>query len=212
MEKHNKSKIYELTGVVLAGGLSSRLGKDKAALMLDGEEDLLLRSVRLLLGVSSKVLVVGRDAPGLNDMPGVECIRDEQPGCGPVGGIAAALKHSGTDCLVLSCDLPFMTATTLQGLINAWNRRKADTLLYAYSQQGTGKIENLVGIYSRNALDIIQNSLNKKLLKISLVLPKEQQEMLEYGLEDSLPFFNINYPADLFIAREYLRLQKKNDF
>lgn len=201
--------LGNLIGVVLAGGLSSRLGMDKANLILEGEESLLSRATRLLLEVVPEVLVVGRMDAALAGLRGVSCIADDWPGCGPVGGIATALRHSGSDCLVLSCDLPFMTAQTLQKLTEAWSAREPQTLLYAYSQAGTGKIENLAGIYAQAALPILRNTLEKKLLKISMVIPKERIKVLEYSMEEALPFFNINYPADLLLAREYLILKNQ---
>lgn len=197
-----------ITGIVLAGGLSSRLGEDKAALVLENGEDLLRRSVRLLLEVTPRVLVVGRSVPELEELPGVECMADAWPRSGPAGGIATGLRASGTACLALSCDLPFMNAEVLQGLIKAWSGRKKGTLLCAYKQRGTGKVENMVGIYAGESLPWFEATLEKRLLKISLVLPAEKQEFVEYAFEDSLPFFNINYPADLLLAREYLRLKK----
>lgn len=210
MLESGKEKFPELTGVVLAGGLSSRLGQDKSGLCLAGGESLLERSVRLLRCLVPQVLVVGRTAGTLTetDAAAADChpLVDAWPGCGPVGGIATALRHSGTDCLVISCDLPFMTRAVLERLCAAWENRRPETLLCAYRQRETGKIENLVGVYSHSGLDLFENTLAKKLLKISLVLPPERQETIVYGLEDSLPFFNLNYPADLLLAREYLKL------
>lgn len=196
-----------ITGIVLAGGLSSRLGKDKAALVLEKGENLLERSVRLLLDLTPKVLVVGRYVPELEILPGVECVEDAWPRSGPVGGLATALAKSGTACLALSCDLPFMNTELLQRLIKAWHKRKKGTLLCAYTQYGTGKIESMVGIYAKESLPCFEAALKKRLLKISLVLAAEKQELQEYTLEEALPFFNINYPADLLLAREYLRLK-----
>lgn len=208
MIKLNKKSGAPITGAVLAGGLSSRLGQDKAALEISGGVDLLTRSVLLLREVLPRVLVVGRASPALESMPGVECVPDAWPQNGPVGGIATALRHSGTDCLALSCDLPFMAAPVLEKLIAAWGGKHPATLLYAYSQKDTGKTENLVSIYSLNALPLFENALDKKLLKVSLVIPPEKTETLEYGFTDSLPFFNINYPADLLLAKKYLAIEK----
>lgn len=205
----NKSiKNNSIVGVVLAGGLSSRLGQDKARLSLENNEDLLLRSVRIMLEAVDKVLVVGRQVPELQNNSRVECLQDDWPGYGPVGGITTALKYSGSDCLVISCDLPFMTSELILGLTNAWESRQNTTLLYAYAQAGTKKVENLVGIYAQQSLPFLQESVNKKLLKIALCIAPERQELLEYNFDASLPFFNINYPADLLLAREYLRFKK----
>lgn len=198
----------QITGVVLAGGLSSRLGSDKARLELYKDEDLLSRSARLLLEIVPKVLVVGRSGSQAAPLAGLEFIEDERPGCGPAGGIATALRHSGTDCLVLSCDLPFMTGDLLEKLLCSWKKRRPDTLLCAYMQEGTGKLENLVGVYSHAALPCLDKSLEKKLLKISRILPPERQEAVPYSFDEALPFFNINYPADLLLAQEYLRLKQ----
>ena len=70
-------------GVVLAGGRSSRMGRDKARLRLDGRT-LLRRALRLLATRCSEVMVSGRAVPGLVSIP------DLHPGLGPTGGIASA--------------------------------------------------------------------------------------------------------------------------
>lgn len=210
MTELQKECTTRLTGVVLAGGISSRLGKDKATLPFIGGEDFLTRSVKLLRGLLPKVLVAGRIVPELDALDGVECIPDVWPQSGPASGIASALRHSGTDCLALSCDLPFMTTPVLENLIAAWANKAPATLLCAYAQKETGKTENLVGIYAFKTLPLLEEALKKKLLKISLVIPPEKTELMEYHFQDSLPFFNINYPADLLIAHEYLRLKNQH--
>lgn len=199
-----KEESCELTGLVLAGGLSSRLGRDKTSLALNDGETLLLRSVRLLRQVLPRVLVVGRTAPELTALDGVECVDDLAPGCGPVGGIYTGLTRSGTDCLVLSCDLPLMTQDLLEKLVSAWAARRPETLLCAYAQQETGKVENLVAVYSADIAELLKNRLDKRLLKIALITPAERTELIHYGFDDALPFFNINYPADLRLLLEYL--------
>lgn len=98
-------------GAVLAGGQSSRFGSDKALAMLDGES-LIARAVDSLAMWCDAVVVVGREqgpAPCIPDWP--------RPGMGPLGGIAAALRHAeaegfaevltiGVDCPDLPDDLP----------------------------------------------------------------------------------------------------------
>lgn len=95
-----------ILGCVLAGGRARRFGSDKALAELDGQT-LLARAVETLALWCNAVVVVGRDeapAPTLPDWP--------RPGMGPLGGIAAALRHArktGYDA-VLSCgvDAPFL--------------------------------------------------------------------------------------------------------
>jgi molybdopterin-guanine dinucleotide biosynthesis protein A len=87
--------------VVLAGGDSRRMGRDKAALAMDGET-LAARAARRLLGACTRV-VVADGGRGL--VPGLPSLRDA-PGPGPAAGIlGAALAWPGHPLLVLACDL-----------------------------------------------------------------------------------------------------------
>lgn len=185
-----------LTGVVLAGGLSSRLGHDKTQLRLGagGGIGLLARSVSLLRSVCDRALVVGRQHPDY------DCVADAFPRQGPVGGIATALMTVATPCLVVSCDLPFMNGGVLRKLIAAHAARPPGALCTSYMQAETGHKEALVAIYEPECLPYFCACLTKGHLKISKVVPEEFQHFLLYLAHESLPFFNINYPADLEVA------------
>jgi molybdopterin-guanine dinucleotide biosynthesis protein A len=100
-------------GVVLAGGASRRMGRDKAALAVDGET-LAARAARRLLGVCARV-VIADGGRGL--VPGLPCLPDA-PGAGPAAGIlGAALAWPGHPLLVLACDLPRVSETLLRELL-----------------------------------------------------------------------------------------------
>lgn len=191
-----------ITGVVLAGGRSSRLGHDKAKIRLThGEEpDFLARAVSLLSFCCDRVIIIGRTYPGF------EWYQDTVPGHGPVGGIATALAVSASACLALSCDLPFMEQKVLEQLIACRATRPDGTLSTSYRQKDTGHVEALVAIYEKEALPYFQTCVHEAKLKISMVVPQSRQHFLDYTAEDSLPFFNINYPADLLVARELMRM------
>ena len=88
-----------ILGVVLAGGASTRFGSDKALAQLGGQT-LLARATETLALFTDMVIVVGRAAAP------VTCLPDwPEPGLGPLGGIAAALRHAGLYGydLVLTC-------------------------------------------------------------------------------------------------------------
>ena len=189
-----------LTGVVLAGGLSSRLGQDKALLRLpdDPDVDLLTRTLSLLKTVCGRAVVIGRERPGAT------CFPDIAPGNGPVGGIATALERTRSPCLVLSCDLPFMTAPVLEALAAEHERRPSGVLSTAYRQSATGRIEPLVAIYEADALPFFTTCLRENKRKLCFVVPPERQRYLSYSAGEALPFFNINCPFDLEIARGLL--------
>ncbi|WP_137680251.1 molybdenum cofactor guanylyltransferase [Aurantiacibacter suaedae] len=81
-----------ILGAVLAGGMSTRFGSDKALAVLDGRS-LLERAVEALAQLCDKVVIVGRtEGP---ETLGVECVPDTpRPGMGPLGGVAGALNHA----------------------------------------------------------------------------------------------------------------------
>ncbi len=95
-----------VTGLVLTGGASRRLGVDKATLVLDGET-LAGRAARLLVARCDRVLEVG---PGVTEL---HAVRESPPGAGPLAALAAgtaALAATGaiTSIVLLACDLPWV--------------------------------------------------------------------------------------------------------
>lgn len=197
-------RLPPVRGLVLAGGLSSRLGHDKANLKIHsgaGITDLLERSMKLLRLVVDDVAVVGRHAPGYPSVPDLIARK------GPVGGIASALAAFPHEAvLVLSCDLPFMNIATLRRLLEARAQSPENTLMTAYQQAETGHKEALVAIYEPGAGQYFLDCLYADKLKVSMVVPEEQQYFIEYGAEGSLPFFNINYPADLEVVKRLIEI------
>lgn len=92
-----------VTGYILAGGLSRRLGRDKAALPWRGTT-LLEYMTEILSTVSSTVQIIGRGA-----------FPDLVPGIGPIGGILTALHSSTTEAnLIIAVDLPLLTSDFLK--------------------------------------------------------------------------------------------------
>jgi molybdopterin-guanine dinucleotide biosynthesis protein A len=100
--------MIDVEGFILAGGASSRMGTDKAALTLDGET--FVERTRRALGVVAKgvSLVSSRDDQSTFDLP---VVRDLRAGAGALGGLHAALSACRAPwALVVSCDLPFVTS------------------------------------------------------------------------------------------------------
>jgi molybdopterin-guanine dinucleotide biosynthesis protein A len=105
----------DCTGVVLAGGRSARMGRDKAELPIGGEP--LLRRVVARLGMAlGAVLVVGPESLGAV-VPGVGVVPDRAPGTGPLGGLATALAAVETSRLFLvACDMPFIDPQLIRAI------------------------------------------------------------------------------------------------
>lgn len=103
-------------GYILAGGSSSRMGVDKAFLRIDGKP--LLVRVASALQQSEAITVVGGDQQRVRDL-GLSWIPDDRPGLGPLGGIHTAVNHcSFSVAVIFSCDLPAITATATEHLLD----------------------------------------------------------------------------------------------
>lgn len=186
-----------MIGAVLAGGRSTRLGRDKTRLRLPGDgRDMLARTADLLAACTDEVLVSCRaDAVP----PGLPCraVSDCEEGLGPFGGVWSLLRAVREPVLVLSCDLPFMDAATLRRLVKARDARPADALMTTYQQAETGYIEALTAIYEPGCLLFFEAARARGIRQINLVVPEARQARLVYTRREARPFFNINFPADL---------------
>lgn len=102
--------MHSMTGIILCGGRSTRMGTDKGSLDFGGET-MLERITRILSGITDEIIVVGRrdqDAVTVHD-----AIEDQ----GPLAGIAAGLTASKSDLnLVVACDMPLINPVVLQRL------------------------------------------------------------------------------------------------
>ena len=155
------AKFPGVGGFSLAGGASSRMGRDKALLELGGVP-LVVRAVRLLepLVESPAVIALPARFNGL----GLRVIADEKPGLGPLGGIATALRitvHSWN--LIVACDLPYLTADWLSYLIERAISSRDDAVLPV----SDGGPEPLCAMYHQRALAAIAPALARGVRKIT---------------------------------------------
>ncbi len=109
-------RIATVTAALLAGGASSRLGRDKSRVDLDGVASS-TRIARLLAGLFDEVILVGGDPPA--DAPGRRVRDVEGPRCGLRGLVSALEAAGGERVLVVATDLPLVTADLLLALV-AW--------------------------------------------------------------------------------------------
>lgn len=134
-----------LFGLVLAGGASTRMQRDKAAIEYHGQSQLHW-TFRLLSHVCAATFVSVR--PDQREEPtraGLPQIVDRQPGIGPIAGISAALHaHPKAAWLVVACDLPFLNEQTLRYLIEHRDPRKVAT---AFKSSHDGLPEPLCAIW-----------------------------------------------------------------
>lgn len=208
-----------VVGVVLAGGLSSRLGEDKACLRLPrkkyggtpnagrpgrpADEDMLTRTIHLLRACTVDVAVSCRASRDVNPW---RRIPDEVEGAGPLGALYSILRAESRPVLVLSCDLPFMEEGVLRRLLAAREARPGDAVMTTFRQAETGYIEALVSIYEPACRPWFEAAMHRGLRQLNLVVPESLRVHITYTRQEALPFFNINYPVDLEAARRLAKL------
>ena len=136
------------SGVVLAGGKSSRMGQDKASLLVSGET-LLMRQLRLLAEAGCDELLVSAANSTLKiatPSPSVRVLSDKIPEAGPLAGIESALAAACHDrVLVVAVDLPAMSAKLLRRLLALTTPGVGVVPVLA------GRFEPLVAVYPREA-------------------------------------------------------------
>ena len=109
-------KISELTGLVLAGGRSSRFGRDKSRLQLDGVP--LARRVADALAPCCAGILLSSGHPLASAGEGWTAVPDNFPDAGPLAGLEAGLARAGTPHLLAApCDMPLLTTDALRALL-----------------------------------------------------------------------------------------------
>ncbi len=183
-----------ITGIILAGGRSSRMGKEKG-LVPFREKPLISYSLELLIPFCGEI-IISANAPEYKSF-GYTVITDEISGVGPMGGLYSALLHSTThDNLVLPCDTPFINKEFIRFLLAFVNNQPAVIPVHP-----DGKAEPLCGYYSTDILPLLKEFLEQR--KYKLVDFLHQAGALFLPLDKDLPFYhpnmfaNFNSPEDL---------------
>lgn len=184
--------------VILAGGKSRRLGRDKVALPYSGDS-LLVRTADLANAICDEVYISGRDPRPLGlDLP---WLRDDVPGIGPIGGLLTALRRLNRPVLALACDQPLLDCQTVWSLSEMRKTRFPETVMTTFRQRETGYIEALVAVYEVAALPHLERAVRDGEYKISRAVPQTLRHHIDYSQNDASVFFNINFPADLAVLR-----------
>ena len=144
---------HSLHGLVLAGGRSSRMGQDKAALVHPDGRTLVRRCHDLLkdAGCESVAISIRSDQEIPTGLEGLEIVCDpEGESLGPIVGMVAGMRlHPNSSWLVVACDLPRLDVLTLTHLIDS---KMADEHFLAYRSEFDGLPEPLCALYSPAAL------------------------------------------------------------
>jgi molybdopterin-guanine dinucleotide biosynthesis protein A len=194
----------EVTGVLLAGGKSRRMGEDKRYLVV-GEQTLLERGLGVLRSIFQEVLVViAQDSPPL----GVDArvVRDLVPDCGSLGGLYTGLTQATAPCIfVVACDMPFLDQAVIAQFTS--RRATADIVMAKLA----ARLHPMHALYGKRCLPAVEQMIRARQLKIQEMVSHASLRV-QYVTEADLltvdpswhSFRNVNTPADLEAARSLL--------
>lgn len=183
--------------VLLAGGKSTRMGTDKAGVLIRGEP-LWRRQLATLHALHSDgIFISGRDG-GPYAEEGLEILKDRRAECGPLGGLEAALARTTKPYLVvLAIDLPEMRADFLARLVERAISRGRSIV-----PRDGERFEPLAAVYSKAALELVTECLQSDDYSmhrfIRLAIERDLAEPYSLSLEETPLFRNVNAPGDLF--------------
>ncbi len=183
----------EVFGLVLAGGRSRRMGRDKALLQREGRSQL-AHMVDLLSAHVARVFVSTRaDQQDEPERRRFDQIVDRYQDMGPLAGILSAMEaHPDVDWLVAACDLPNIDDKTLENLL----AQRSDAHPFtAYVSSHDGLPEPLCAIWRAGTADIIRGFIAEGVQCPRKILIRSDTHLLEQADPTSLD--NVNTPDDL---------------
>jgi molybdopterin-guanine dinucleotide biosynthesis protein A len=199
-------KSVQVSGVIMAGGASRRLGRNKALERIGGKA-LIERVMDSIGPLASEVLVVvgqPEEAAALH-LPGtVRVVSDRYPGRGSLGGIFTGVDAAAEVwSLTVACDMPFLNREVLRHLIE--ERGNVDAVIPRLE----GQPEPLHALYSKACLAPMERMLRAGHLKIAPLFEAVRVRYVDEGTIDRidprrLSFFNINTKADVEEAQRLL--------
>lgn len=180
-----------MTGVVLAGGRSKRMGLNKAFLEIDGER-IISRVVTILKGIFDDVVLVTNDPLEYEDLD-VRTVTDIFKGAGSLGGIYTGLFHAHYNySFITACDMPFLKRDVILRMMD--EIEDYDTLV---PYEGD-RFHPFHAIYSKGCLKAIEGMIKGGELRIIELYKRVRAKRLEgWFKEDTLSLYNINTPEDL---------------
>jgi molybdopterin-guanine dinucleotide biosynthesis protein A len=198
-----------MTSIILAGGKSLRLGRNKSLATIGGKR-LIQWVIDRLATISTEIIIAtarGEEIPcSSNVRP--KTVADIYPGKGPLAGIYSGLvAASSRRAIVVSCDTPFVSVGLLEYMTQA--RPVSDIVVPRMKE----KVEPLCAVYSKDCVGPIRELLDQNELKIIELYPMVTVRYIEEAEidlfdPDHLSFFNINSQVDLEKARR-LAAEKK---
>jgi len=190
----------DLTGLVLAGGASQRMGHDKAFLELGGQP-LIQIAIERMMVICGEVIIVAGEVSSYEGL-GVAVVRDSFQDVGVLGGLHAGLAASSHElALAVGCDMPFLKPEVLRAFAT-WAEGYDVALL-----RHNGYVEPLHGAYRRTCLSPIESAIRAGKRRIISFFPQVRVRTVTpedlTSIDPELDSFrNLNTPEEWEAAKE----------
>ncbi len=182
----------DITGVILAGGKSSRFGSNKALYSVQ-EKTMLQCAIELLQPFCCDVCISGNCDEYAQYR--IRCLPDEITDIGPLGGIYTAFKQCSTPyMLFLTCDMPFLTSPLISQLLSV----DSNTQIACW-KEASGDLQLFPLLLSRSLLSVIEEKIAAKSYNIRSLLQVCRHQCLSIAIKDQTCFQNINRLKDIAV-------------
>jgi molybdopterin-guanine dinucleotide biosynthesis protein A len=199
-------KIDHISGVLLAGGKSRRMGQDKRNLMISGKS-LFHHVLHVLESVFSEIIIVMATISSVVDKMNHRVVTDLIPDKGSAGGLYTGLTFSSNpQVFAVACDMPFLNPAVIQKVCSL--SFSTDVTMVKLSNG----LHPMHSVYSKQCLPVLRRMINADQLRIQdLLLQKDLktkilgQEVVQEIDPQFKSFLNVNTPADLEVAERLIR-------
>lgn len=181
-----------ISGYILAGGKSSRMGSDKG-LMLLNKKAVIQHAIEQLEKSVKNIFIISNNIE--YEKFRFEVIPDLIKDIGPAGGIYTALKHTHTNQnFIMSCDMPFVTTSAINFLLEKADSSQINLAIHK------NKIEPLFGLYSKDCLAKWEKLILQNIIKLQTLVTHFNLQKIDFDQND------------LFGDKLFLNLNTKKDF
>ena len=194
------SENNQLTGIILSGGKSSRMGKDKGFVELNNKP-LISYSIKVLSPICNQI-IIGANSDNYKHF-GYPVIGDEIKDIGPIGGIYSCLRSSKTNNnFILSCDMPLISAELIKYILS--QREGFDVVIPVFKNFR----EPLCAYYHKSIITGLFNAIETNRYKIQDIIKSFRTKFLP--ITKDLPFYqenlfdNMNSQPDLLKIENHL--------
>jgi molybdopterin-guanine dinucleotide biosynthesis protein A len=195
------SLVTEVAGVILAGGKSSRYGRNKALETIEGVR--LIERVVRILEVTFAHLVIVTNTPQDYSYLGLTMVEDRIKGLGPIGGIHTGLESIEEDAAFFAaCDMPFLNRALIHHMLDSMHDFDAVIPRLGW------RMQTLHALYHKRCLPYIRELIERGEYQVFRFFPKvhiryvDEEEIRAFD-PDLRSFFNVNRPEELQEATDF---------